>query len=459
MRGLLVWCLRRSLKRSSDRKAGPSTPLDAQSPQRRRPVAGGPDNAPNSAQDDSIYCDKEKPQLCLGGSSSLTFPEFIPRFCLAIDQSQQLPAGAKAQVDCAAVSARLKSCPVTKPGPHNAAKPGSGERFGPFEAPPTIKPSARPADTYLTNFRNRTLSVFLGFAGIFCGTAQLMAQPVPPSTVMPPVRYVMVYGQRMAYYDLSNGPVLVLVHGFGTSAAIDWAQVIRPLSQHYRVIAIDNIGFGLSDKPNIAYNTQTFVDFIAEFLRELNITHFYLAGESMGGGISALYAAESAAPDSTLPKVDKLVLTDAALMSVKPPLAWPGPGKRPIGLAPSSVEEYRKGLAVGLFVNPAFATEAYARDVYQMLLSYHSGPTAEALMSGIDAARASDYLGDHLKDIRIPTLIVWGHDDKIIPLAVGDYLHQNIAGSKYVVVPECGHAPGMEKPGEYLDAVIPFLGQ
>src|ERR1035438_7792942 len=123
----------------------------------------------------------------------------------------------------------------------------------------------------------RLLPVLLVFAGLLGSGMRLCAQPVPPSSVMPPVRYVSVYGQRMAYYDLSNGPVLVLVHGFGTSAAIDWAQVIRPLARHYRVIAIDNIGFGLSDKPNIAYTTQTFVDFLAEFLRELGITHFNLA--------------------------------------------------------------------------------------------------------------------------------------------------------------------------------------
>jgi pimeloyl-ACP methyl ester carboxylesterase len=276
---------------------------------------------------------------------------------------------------------------------------------------------------------------------------------------MPPVRYVMVYGQKMAYYDLSNGPVLVLVHGFGTSAAIDWAQVIRPLSQHYRVIAIDNIGFGLSDKPNIAYTTQTFVDFIAQFLHELGISHFSLAGESLGGRIAALYAAESALPNATIPKVDKLVLSDAAIYDPKGPDSWPPSGRKLRGLLPSTVEQYRQGLASGLFVNPAFATEAYAQDVYQMLLSYHSAPTAEAITSGSGDIPANEYLRDHLQDIHIPTLIVWGHDDKLVPLASGDYIHKTVAGSRYVVVPECGHAPGMEKPSVYLDAVIPFLGE
>jgi hypothetical protein len=64
----------------------------------------------------------------------------------------------------------------------------------------------------------RLLAVLLVFAGLSGGGMQLYAQPVPLSQVMPPVRFVTVYGQKMAYYDLSNGPVLVL--GFGTSVAI-----------------------------------------------------------------------------------------------------------------------------------------------------------------------------------------------------------------------------------------------
>jgi pimeloyl-ACP methyl ester carboxylesterase len=112
-------------------------------------------------------------------------------------------------------------------------------------------------------------------------------------------------------------------------------------------------------RPNIAYTTQTFVDFIAEFLREQGIHHFYLAGESMGGLIAALYAAESAAPDATISKVDKLVLSDAAIFDPKGPTTWPPTDQKPRGFVPSSVEEYRQGLADGLFFNPAFATVCF----------------------------------------------------------------------------------------------------
>jgi pimeloyl-ACP methyl ester carboxylesterase len=208
--------------------------------------------------------------------------------------------------------------------------------------------------------RGITASLTL-FAGIVWSPGISIAQPAPPSTLMPPVRYVSVYGQKMAYYDLSNGPALVLIHGFGTSAAIDWAQVIRPLSQHFRVIAIDNIGFGLSDKPTINYTTQTFVDFIAEFLRELNITHFDLAGESMGGQIAALYAVESSDPAAKIPKLERLILSDAAISDPRTAVSGLSLGRRPSGLVPSSVEEYRQGLANALFYNPAFSTEEYAR--------------------------------------------------------------------------------------------------
>lgn len=156
--------------------------------------------------------------------------------------------------------------------------------------------------------------IALGTLAFSLGLISSHAQqhPVPPSTVMPPERFTTVFGQKIAYYDISNGPVLVLVHGYGTSATIDWGQVIRPLSEQYRVIAIDNIGFGDSAKPAIAYTMQTYVDFLAEFLRQMNIKHFYLDGESMGGGIVELYAIEAAQPGSNLPQVDKLIMSDPA---------------------------------------------------------------------------------------------------------------------------------------------------
>jgi alpha-beta hydrolase superfamily lysophospholipase len=130
-------------------------------------------------------------------------------------------------------------------------------------------------------------------------TAQTPAPLLMPESSLPTKLSVPVFGQKIAYYDTGSGPVVVLVHGFGSEARFDWGNVLLPLAEHHRVLALDQIGFGSSDKPFMDYSMQTYVDFLGEFLRTLNIHQFTLAGESLGGWISALYTIESLAPENT----------------------------------------------------------------------------------------------------------------------------------------------------------------
>ena len=99
----------------------------------------------------------------------------------------------------------------------------------------------------------------------------------------PQDKTILVFGQTIHYWDAGSGPVLVLVHGLGSSKDGDWGRVVAPLSKKYRVIAMDQVGFGRSDKPLIDYKIQTYVDFLNEFLRELKIGKVSLMGESLGG--------------------------------------------------------------------------------------------------------------------------------------------------------------------------------
>ena len=71
-----------------------------------------------------------------------------------------------------------------------------------------------------------------------------------PESRLPAKLSVPVFGQNIAFYDIGSGPVVVLVHGFGSEARFDWGNVILPLAEHHRVIALDQIGFGASDKPS-----------------------------------------------------------------------------------------------------------------------------------------------------------------------------------------------------------------
>src|SRR5260370_36325358 len=95
----------------------------------------------------------------------------------------------------------------------------------------------------------------------------------------------------------------------------DWGRVIMPLSQRQRVIALDQIGFGESDKPLGDYSVHTFVDFLGEFLRTLGVQQFTLAGESVGGWIAACYSIQARAPGNAgayaLPQPERLVLPES----------------------------------------------------------------------------------------------------------------------------------------------------
>ena len=96
-------------------------------------------------------------------------------------------------------------------------------------------------------------------------TAQAAEPLLMPESRLPPVKSVRVYGQKIVYYDLGAGPVVVLVHGFATQARFDWGNVMLPQAKKHRVIALDEIGFGRSDKPLIDYSVQTEVDFLGSF--------------------------------------------------------------------------------------------------------------------------------------------------------------------------------------------------
>src|SRR5215472_17123409 len=117
------------------------------------------------------------------------------------------------------------------------------------------------------------------------GLALLLAcvAPARGQTAAPPPeeKSIPVFGQTIRYWDVGSGPVVVLVHGLGSRKEGDWGRAVGPLSQKYRVIAPDQIGFGQSDKPLMDYSIQTYVDFLNEFLQQLKIEKASLVGESL----------------------------------------------------------------------------------------------------------------------------------------------------------------------------------
>ena len=296
------------------------------------------------------------------------------------------------------------------------------------------------------------------FATLACTTfvgviaAQAPAPLLTPESKLPARHSVAVFGQKIVYYDMGSGPAIVLVHGFGSEARFDWGNVLLPLAQHHRVLAMDQIGFGASDKPFIDYSIQTYVDFLGEFLRMLKVQEFTLAGESLGGWISALYTIEALASANTgreaLPKPLQLVLSDAAGFSTE----HIGGRAMPIPIAGTLADAH--GVAI-VFHDKTRVTDAFVREAWAMKMKANDGFTERSIWG--NPRVATEGVKDRIGEISIPTLVVWGGADELVPLEQGRAYAAGIPGAKLVVVPDCGHGPAIEKPGEFLDAVIPFI--
>jgi pimeloyl-ACP methyl ester carboxylesterase len=289
-----------------------------------------------------------------------------------------------------------------------------------------------------------------------CSLVQLHAQSpaplLPDPSALPQAKNVAVFGQKIVYYEAGTGPTLVLVHGFGSQAMFDWGNVFGPLAKTHHVIALDQIGFGASDKPQVDYSIQTFVDFLGEFLRTMKVDHFALAGESLGGWIVSSYTIQALAPENTgkyvLPRPDRLILEDAGGHAALNPAS----AQKPSPIA-GSIEESR-GVAI-VFYDKSRVTEDFVRQNFAMKLKANDGSTQRLLMR--NPALAKETLNDKLNKITIPTLVVWGANDELVPLDDGKDFAAKIPNAKLVIVPQCGHAPSIEKPKEFLTAVEPFL--
>ncbi|MDE1160654.1 MAG: alpha/beta hydrolase [Acidobacteriaceae bacterium] len=298
----------------------------------------------------------------------------------------------------------------------------------------------------------RLIRVMAGVTALACSfaaTARAQSLMTEPSE-LPVPKYAKVFGQKIRYYEVGTGPTLVLVHGFASQARFDWGKVIVPLSKTHHVIALDQIGFGGSDKPAVDYSIQTFVDFLGEFLRVKHVDHFDLAGESLGGWVVADYTLQALEPTNTgmyaLPKPSKLIMEDAAGHNA---IHSPSGLTKVTGTLAESA-----GVAV-IFFHKDWVTPEFVRENFTMKMEANDGQTQRLLRA--NPALDTETVGDKVHAITIPTLIVWGAEDHVVPLADGKDYAAKIPNSKLVIIPESGHVPSTEQPKAFLKAVNEFL--
>src|SRR6266705_1748066 len=261
---------------------------------------------------------------------------------------------------------------------------------------------------------------------------------------LPADKTITVFGQSIHYFDVGSGQVVVLLHGLG-SRKEDWLPVLEPLAQKYRLLVPDQIGFGRSEKPLLDYGVQTYVDFLNDFLRQVKVEKASLVGESLGGWIAGLYVAEMGGGAHLIP-VEKLVLVDAAGLKQDKPIP---------DLNPSSLAAMR-GLMEAVFYDTSWLNEDALRKIFTDKLATRDSYTVRSILS--NPALGAERLDDRLASIKVPTLVVWGKQDKLLPIGAGERYAAGIAGAKLVSFEKCGHVPPVEKTEEFLAAVTAFLG-
>ena len=275
---------------------------------------------------------------------------------------------------------------------------------------------------------------------------------------LPPQHRVRVFGQSIAFYDMGKAasadqPVLVLVHGYGSQADVDFGPSLPLLARHRRVIALDQIGAGSSDKPLIEYSVQTYVEFLGEFLRTLGITRFDLCGESLGGWVAAAYTEQALAPGSTLPRPQRLILEDAPGFTLNPDSYSPG---APVHLSVSTVAEVITGLRA-VFYNKDLVTPEVAKRRFITKLAANDGLVTSTFSS--NPANRAQATGEKAGTINIPTLVLWGAEDHLVPGSMAHAYAEAILGAKLVLIEQSGHVPSLEQPAKFVEAVDGFLNR
>ena len=252
-----------------------------------------------------------------------------------------------------------------------------------------------------------------------------------------------VYGAKIHYLEAGTGPAVILLHGLGGDAT-NWASTIAPLAAKFHVLALDQIGFGHSDKPMLNYRVATLVDFLDGFMKQAGVERASLVGNSLGGFTAVAFAL--AHPE----KVERLVLVDAAGFAVPKDM-----DPRTLDALNPSTRAQAKTILTMIFYNQAYTTDAAADLMLARRVAANDGYTVQRFIDSI--VRGEDALDGKLGVIKQPTLILWGREDKLTPLALGERFKKEIAGSELLVLDQCGHVPQLEKAAEFNAAVIKFL--
>lgn len=279
--------------------------------------------------------------------------------------------------------------------------------------------------------------------------------------------YAVVDGLRVRYLaagmdktEETEGPAVLLVHGASPDhASLSWRKTIPELSGRHRVIAVDLPGNGLSDKPRLDYSAEYYAGFLGRFVDALDIYRASIVGLSLGGAASLGYALEN--PE----RVERLVLVDSYGLSRSPPA--PGLSRLlvqapPLSRAYSALLRRRWLLrwSLGRFVcgSPGNVEEDLVDEVLDRVRDPETGRVSAAIREAeAGSGEASTNYLSRLGEVRVPTLLLHGARDRVVPACCSKAAHRMLPDSRLHIFEDCGHWPPRERPEEFNRILASFL--
>ncbi len=264
---------------------------------------------------------------------------------------------------------------------------------------------------------------------------------------------------RVHYKTTGEGePTLILLHGFGASV-FSWREVMEPLGELGTVIAFDRPAFGLTERPLSweeganPYTPKAQVALVVGLMDALGVDKAILVGNSAGGTVSVNTAL--AHPE----RVAALVLVDAAIYEGGGAPPWTRPLLRTpqvdrLGpLVARQIEKRGDAFLEGAWHDPGKLT-AEDRAGYREPLRVENWD--RALWAFTKASNASN-LAERIEEITLPSLVISGDDDRVVPVESSVRLAEELPNAELVVIPNCGHVPHEECPEPFLEAVKGFV--
>ncbi|MGH7232078.1 MAG: alpha/beta fold hydrolase [Nitrospiraceae bacterium] len=272
-----------------------------------------------------------------------------------------------------------------------------------------------------------------------------------------PLQSILVDGHRLAYLDVGDGPPVILIHGFGGSLW-QWEYQQQPLSAAHRLITLDLLGSGLSDKPDGPYTPARMVESFRGFMDALNIPRASLVGNSMGAGLVIGMALTY--PD----RVDRVVLIDGFPDRVREKLTSPLMHQAldswaPLWLVNLGNWVAGRGVTRRVLSEMVYDPELLTAPVIERAYRNRKRPGMLAPLLDLPKHLPEWEAGfaTQLGRIRHPTLILWGAQDKIFPPQVGRDLAAVLPHATLELIPESGHIPMWERPDRVNPLLMKFL--